>query len=132
LRDLSCSGKKVNMHYRVAGNELTVTDGSGTELWRGQPEGHPVAWAESVPGSDDGIVLYEYYRPERTYGCFDNLVRVRPFGSVLWRAELPSNETDSYTAAEISEGALSAYSWSCYRVRIDLETGRITERVFSK
>lgn len=119
------------MNYRVVGKELTVTDGSGTELWRGQPEGFPVAWAGSVPGSDYGIVLYENYRPEKTYGSFDNLVRVRPFGSIVWRAQLPATG-DVYTAAEISQGALSAFSCGCYRVRVDFDTGRITEKAFTK
>lgn len=119
------------MIYRAVDKTLVVTADSGIEIWRGQPEGYPVTWAAPIPGSDDGVVLYEYYRPEKSSGSFHNLVRVRPFGTIVWRAQLPATP-DVYTSAEILQNAISVFSFSCHRVLIDFETGHITDRIFTK
>jgi len=71
------------------------------------------------------------YRPDHPYGGFQNLVRVRPDGSIAWRAELPESD-DKYVHAKLVEGRVFAYSYGGYDVEIDLETGRILRRVFSK
>jgi hypothetical protein len=101
---------EVDMEYKVSGEDLIVPDTNQKRLWHGRPEGYPVQWATAVPGSDDGVVLYYYYRPDKSYGAFENLVRVRPDGSIVWRAGLPASN-DTYTNARFEDGRLRAFSW---------------------
>ena len=64
--------------------------------------------------------------------CF--LLRVRPDGNIVWRAELPLPDdwTDQYVEFAQSDGVLSANSWSTYYVLLDPETGRILSKEFTK
>ena len=119
------------MTYTVENKELIIRNGAEKEVWRGRPEGHDVEWASTVPFSDDGIVLYHYYRPERPYGGFQNLVRVRPDGSIVWRTDLPSSD-DKYVYAALRDYRLYATSYGGFEVEIDINTGRIIERRFVK
>lgn len=119
------------MNYRVAGDDLLIEDADHALCWCGQPDGRPVEWAIALRFADDGLALYHYYRPDHPYGGFQNLVRVRPDGSIVWRAELPGND-DKYVNAKLIEGRLSAHSYGGYDVDIDVDTGRIIDRQFSK
>ena len=119
------------MNYRVDGDDLVIEDADHKLCWRGQPENRPVECATSIRIADDGLALYHYYRPDHPYGGFQNLVRVRPNGSIAWRAELPESD-DKYVAVKLVEGRIAAYSYGGYDVEIDLDTGRIVLKVFSK
>ena len=82
----------------------------------------------SLPGSDDRIVLVEYSSGDHPA----NLSRVRPDGSAVWSAPPPEQNNDFWTEAELEEDVVSAFSWSCYRVRLDLRTGAERSRTFTK
>jgi hypothetical protein len=117
--------------FHAENGELVVRASDGTLHWHGQPENRPVEWATSIPGSTEGIALYHYYRPDHPYGPFENLVRLRPDSSIVWHAELPESD-DKYVTAYLHDGRLFARSWSCYEAEIDLATGRIIRKVFTK
>jgi hypothetical protein len=58
----------------------------------------------ALPGTSDGIVVLDWMdRPkgvESWHPC-QNLLRIRPDGSIVWQASLPSAETlKSFTAAK--------------------------------
>lgn len=102
--------------------------------WRGAIEGHRVRQVAGLSETDDAMVLLESPPIDDSRQPFPNLLRVRPTGSVVWRAELPvpGDWTDSYVEFEQNDGVLSANSWSCYYVVLDRETGRILSREFTK
>src|SRR5438046_1181703 len=109
---------------------VVTTNGSAQSTWSGHQEGKPTVKVMPVPGSDDRVALLDHVSsdPNRP---FNNLARYRRDGSVVWRAELPDLGVDSYVDFELS-GELKAWSWSCYRVTLDLDSGRITSRTFTK
>jgi len=119
------------MIYRVAEHDLIIEDADHQLRWRGQPEQRPVEWATAIRFAEDGLALYHYYRPDHPYGGFQNLVRVAPDGSIVWRAELPERD-DKYVNANLVGGRVSAYSWSGFDVEIDVDTGMIVSKRFSK
>jgi hypothetical protein len=119
------------MEYKVVGDELIICDSAHTRIWQGKPEGYVVQWASAVPGSDDGLVLYYFYRPDIRNQAFKNLVRVRPDGSIVWHADLPER-TDKYTNAQLDNGELTGWSGQGFTVQIDIETGRILNQLFTK
>jgi hypothetical protein len=119
------------LNFRVAGDELVIEDAEGKVHWHGKPEQRPVEWATAIRSSDDGLALYHYYRPDHPYGAFQNLVRVRPDGSIVWRAELPESD-DKYVNADLREGRLFSYSYGGYHVEINVDNGRIISKQFSK
>ena len=112
--------------------ELVVRRRGGWgEFYCGRPEGAPVVEAIQVPDSDECLVLYDYTAYSGTKAR--NLVRLTVSLQVVWRAELPSSSgEDAFVGVELSDRGLEANTWSCYRVRIDLETGRLVESVFVK
>lgn len=86
-----------------------------------------------IPGSSDFIQLLSYDsfgRPKH----FKNLSRCSASGETLWIAELPESpgSNDAYVNARIESGRLFAWSWSCFRVELNLESGAIENSVFTK
>jgi hypothetical protein len=83
-----------------------------------------------VADSDDCIVLYGY---PSGGGKVRNLHRKGRDGTIVWTAELPEVDgADAYVAVSLDRGALIAHSWSCFRVVIDPDSGRILESEFTK
>ena len=80
----------------------------------------------SIPQSDDSIVMLHHMKP------FQNVLRCRSNGSVVWVAKLPQQSHDAYTYLEWHEQKLRAFSWSCFSVILDVETGKILSSVFTK
>lgn len=119
------------MNFRVESDDLVIEDAEGNVRWQGKPERRPVDWATAIRSSDDGVALYHYYRPDHPYGGFENLVRVRPDGSIVWRAELPESD-DKYVNAILREGRLFSRSYGGYEVEISLDNGKIVSKRFTK
>ena len=80
----------------------------------------------SIPNSEDSIVMLNYKQ------AFQNIFRCSPNGSIVWMAELPEKSGDVYTNLEWHEQRLRAFSWSCFSVILDVETGKILSSVFTK
>jgi hypothetical protein len=86
-----------------------------------------------IPGSSDFIQLLPYdsfSRPKH----FRNLSRCSASGESLWVAELPESpgSNDAYVNAEIKDGRLLAWSWSCFQVELNLQSGAIENSIFTK
>lgn len=62
---------------------------------------------------------------------FENLLCIRRDGSVVWKAELPE-QPDAFVEFEMTDNGLHAWTWSCWMLIIDLETGKIIQREFVK
>lgn len=115
----------------VVDDRLVIKNSDGLDVWSGQPEGQQVAWATSIPDTDDGLVLYEPYPAgwQRMQG-FQNLVRVSPSGKIVWRAELPEKGA-KYVSAKLLANELKAFAPS-YDVDLNVETGKILKQVWTK
>lgn len=57
-------------------------------------------------------------------------MRVRADGGIVWRAELPDPD-NRYVEAELARAGVDARALS-YSLRLDLNTGRILERTWTK
>jgi hypothetical protein len=118
---------------------VSVNPATGALVWEGLPGGLKVARLIDLPGTNECVALLDTFSTQPHYPRgFDpkqesNLLRCRGDGSIVWRAEIPKpTQHDSYVYAILEAGVLWANSWSCYRNRINLETGRIEESVFTK
>src|SRR5581483_6558759 len=115
----------------VSDGDLVITNTvNGGVVWKGRPSGYRVWKVLTIPGSDDCLVLLEYWA-ERQHG-FQNLLRVRADGSIRWRAELPDPTDDAYVGFEWDGRDLVAGSWSGFRVVLDPATGHIVSAIFVK
>jgi len=84
----------------------------------------------SIPDSDDVLVLDDAPDPPEYY---QRVLRCRPDGTIAWTAAPPTNQPDdAWTTVHLQDNQVSANSWSCFRVTLDLATGAETERVFTK
>ena len=81
--------------------------------------GYPVMQSIEVPGSEDRIVVTEYWDFR---GRWPNLFRLRPDGKEVWEA-MPPSGPDAYTSAEVLRGEVIARSHYGLRMRIDPDTG---------
>jgi hypothetical protein len=124
----------VRVDYAVENGELVVRKGEAVR-YRGRPSGYPAEKVGRIPNSSDAILLLRYWT-EKTPDHFPNLLRVGPDGAVRWSASPPEHEPgaqDAWVAFELAEsGALLANSWSAFRCTIDVESGGIISRVFTK
>jgi len=103
-------------------------EGGGFD-WRGTYEGMKVVAAQPFEGNSRCLILLDPDASQKSY--FENLLCVDASGKVLWRAQPPQSSNDAFVAIRMT-GELYANTWSGYRVRIDLETGRTVELQFVK
>lgn len=63
-----------------------------------------------------------------------NLIRTDGSGNELWRAEPPffGQQADHFTQLNPGPHQLRAYTFSCYEVAVDFETGKVTVITFTK
>ena len=120
--------------YFKSSDSLGVTSAAtGERLWLDLPEGYAVRAVAAIPDTDDCLVLLESDTGKASrQNHFENLWRYSHEKGVIWRAELPQSGADYYVAFELQTGGLWANSWSCFRVAIDLETGTIRSKTFTK
>jgi hypothetical protein len=111
-------------------NELVIHAPTGAIAYRGKPDGYPVLSACATE-DDHVLVLWEGWT--KKYGSKDNLLLLDSEGRIIWRAQLPDPSSgDSYTEFKYLNGHLTAFSWSCHRVAIDMKTGNILQSEFTK
>ena len=97
-------------------------------VWRGQPDGHPVA--KVMPLDEGCVVLRHQGDAENT---LSDLVRVNSEGKIVWRAQLPEADgADGYVTAWLTKGTPHAISGSCWYVTLDAGTGAIKTATFTK
>lgn len=89
---------------------------------------------QAIRHRDRLIVRYAVTEHLGRPGTFPNLEAVEMDGTVVWTAELPTNETgDCYYDIEVDdEGDLLARSFKSYVCKIDWDSGRIIDREFVK
>lgn len=62
-----------------------------------------------------------------------NLIRTTASGRELWRATPPFiGQNDCFTNILFDPHHLKAWTWSCYEVAIDVDTGEVTVLTFTK
>src|SRR5207244_1323911 len=105
-------------------------------VWTGQTDASLEVLRLRIPHSADTIELLDPDRGPKNEP-FQNLARLHPDGSEVWRAQLPQleppNRFDSYVAAQWDqEGRLVANTWSGFRAILDPETGVVLDTIFTK
>lgn len=92
----------------------------------------PILQADALP--DGGAVtLYDWMAAEVRDGR--NLIRTDASGSEMWRAEptfFGSGQEDCFTQFERQGEGLVAWTWSGYRVSVNLGTGAVQTLEFTK
>jgi hypothetical protein len=88
------------------------------------------AWWDSNRGN---VVALMAFHENTSTKRFENLVAYNVAGQMVWQAELPAGSgADAYTAAEVREDTISAFSFSGYRCTLDSVSGRIVSTLFAK
>jgi hypothetical protein len=121
------------INYELIEKNLIIMDKStGEVIWQGQPFGCPVEKIMPLLGPQGCIVLLDHYEfSQSEYRHLSNLIFYNPDGKIIWTAQLPQTK-DSFVDFDLEDNMLYANSWSGFRVQIDLETGRILNRRFTK
>ncbi|MBY0273392.1 MAG: hypothetical protein K2X02_08340 [Alphaproteobacteria bacterium] len=79
------------------------------------------------------IILFDRDSNIRKWGQFPNIICLNSKGEKIWTVELPTTDTgDSYFRMRFKNGKLIADSWKSYSCDIDVNTGKIIERIFTK
>lgn len=90
---------------------------------------HPILDSRKI--GDRILILYDYMDYPR-YKQARNLLAYDFDGNELWTAEHPTNTTaDSYVSFHSTE-PLWVWNFASYKCRIDTETGKLIEKVFTK
>ena len=86
----------------------------------------------NLPAADGSIVLYDWMRPgKHSARNIENLVREDASGNTVWSAKLPQEgPSDSFTNVRLEGDKLIAWTWSCWMVSVDIETGVVTRISF--
>lgn len=100
--------------------------------WEGGHLDFPLRVLDAIRLDDRILVIHDYmaYPKEKPA---PNLVAYTMTGERLWTAEnlTASSATDAYTAF-ISESPLWVWNFECFRCKIDPNTGKLLESVFTK
>jgi hypothetical protein len=83
-----------------------------------------------LPGSND---VLELAPTTDDLGYTASITRRRLDGTAAWTALPPRGDVqDAWTAVQVNGNEVVANSWSCFQVRLDLDTGREIARQFTK
>lgn len=81
---------------------------------------------------DFAILLLE---PRRSWGTFQNLVKINRMGNVVWRAAVVETQSPPFEFCAIEldgPSELVAHTWSGHKVVIDVESGERISQEFVK
>lgn len=119
--------------YHLIENTLIMKNKTTEEvLWQGRPYGCSIVKIMPLLDQSGCIVLLDQNDfSQSEYRHLSNLINISPKGAIKWAAQLPETR-DVYVNFRFEEKSLFANSWSGFRVQIDLETGRILDRKFTK
>lgn len=113
-----------------AGSSLVVSEDDNGELtWSGDLDGVPVLTV--FPLSSRIVILLAYPCDELISRTFENILCYEADGSFFWRGQLPDTH-DSYVHMEVRDGVIYGTTWSGFRVSLDPQTGRVTNKEFVK
>jgi hypothetical protein len=111
------------MNVRFIERELFV-DGRRHEL--------PYPIDDAVEYEEIVVILFDPDSATEDYGPFHNLIAIDSSGRTMWEADLPtSNPGDRYYKISSKEPFV-VYSTESYDCVIDLSTGHIINRTFTK
>jgi len=68
----------------------------------------------------------------RLTGSFENLFCIDRDGNVAWIAPLPTSHDDTFVEISLGNDGLRAHSWSCYRLVLDPQSGKVLSEEFTK
>jgi hypothetical protein len=115
--------------FSIPNRELTIfRTEDGVISWNGSYQGMKVAAASPIDAAKCLILLDRMASKQEV---FENLLCVGHDGDVVWKAELP-DQPDSFVEFELKADGLRAWTWSCWMLKLDLQTGKIIEREFVK
>lgn len=111
---------------RVVDDSLAIRDSTGRTLWEGRVDGFDVRDAARL-----GDCCVALLRWDQKPGWFQNLVCISMDGSVVWRAQMPTNSSgEAYTQMRVEGEDLVAWSFTGLMVHLDAKTGRIRSTDF--
>ena len=117
--------------YWIEGGEVWTADqNTGRVIWHGRPDGRSALSVAAIPSASDAIVLLHWMGGATS--AVRNLIRCRPDGSVVWRAELPRPSDDFYTSVQWHGERLIGYTWSGHLCELDGDTGTMLALEFVK
>lgn len=97
--------------------------------WKGDYLGMKVIAALPIDDGCKHLILLEPMASGQQ--TFENLLCVKPDGSLIWKAQLPQIQ-DAFVSFQSSADGLFANTWGGYRVRLDAMTGMIIDWQFVK
>lgn len=108
---------------------LTIQNGG---LWNGERQ-RAATGTEVVQvlklARDRWLVREDYYKfphgRSNVYCVTDSL-------DVVWSVELPASDDVFCNDAELIDGKLFVWTWSCYRCEVDPQSGRLLAKQFTK
>lgn len=112
MTDVSCDGSTVSV------------DGLSVHM------DYPVREAFEVDGVN--VVLLDPDADLGKQGQYRNLIGIRPDGTTLWRANLPTDRRSDAYCRIASRAPLVVSSFSSYDCEIDVRTGRVIRADFYK
>ncbi|MBY0273397.1 MAG: hypothetical protein K2X02_08365 [Alphaproteobacteria bacterium] len=94
---------------------------------------YPIQSVIYLENKQSFIVLYDMDSNIRKWGQFPNIICLNSKGEKIWTVELPTTSTgDSYCQMEFEDGKLITDSWRSYSCEVDVNIGRIINKIFFK
>jgi hypothetical protein len=118
--------------YALDGGDLRISRDDPPFEWRGRFDGLPVEEVQPLGDGEAALVLLE---APPGWKSVQNLLRVTSGAEIQWRGELPWGTGGADRFVEFSgsvDGDVTAWTFSCYRVTLSGESGRLLTKVFTK
>jgi hypothetical protein len=124
--------------YSKQAGELLVTEKNCVLFWRGKPKQLDVNMVLTIQGTDDCIILLDYYQADALQT--KNLVRCGPKGNIIWESGFPSvtlyrikrTNHEVYVFVEFEDTLIVGTSASGFLDYIEIDTGNVIKSVFVK
>ena len=103
---------------------------TGEVIWSKGYANTSIDFIKLTTKNDALYVLYSYYKFSG-HNIESNLIKIDLTGKVIWSAKTKEKD-DIFTSFSYEINGLSAFTWNCWRLNLDEDSGEITRANWTK
>lgn len=120
-----------NKIFIALGTHISELDKrNGEIIWTKSYANTSINFIKLTSKNDAIYILYSYYK-FKSNKINNNLIKIDLSGNVIWSA-LTKDKDDSFTSFNYGDDGLKAFTWNCWALKLNEETGEIIDAHWTK
>ncbi|MDQ2721540.1 MAG: hypothetical protein M3Z26_17520 [Bacteroidota bacterium] len=103
---------------------------NGEVNWSKNYADNSIHFIKLTTNNDAMYILYSYYK-FNGHDIKSNLIKIDLTGKVIWSAKTKERD-DSFTSFNYGDNGLSAFTWNCWALKLNEQSGEIVDAKWTK